>query len=455
MKRGSFITSILLVIAMLVTLAACGGSTTGDNNPSASTVTASTDSSAAANTPEAKKVSGKITFTAINGGDPEVKAFNEIIENYQKQSDVTVKLEELPSSNDYENIIKTRFATNDPPDIFYFWSGSNQYTNMQADTNLFDVTNEAFVNDLTEAVKSYQTVDGKIYGVPWGTYNALGVFYNKDVFTKLGLSLPNNYQEFLDICKKVKDAGITPVFEAAGTVWPTQIYTLCGFQSTIIPSIGGDEGLNKIINNQIKLKDIPAVKEVFTQYYELNKLGYMNKDVASATYDMQEEAISNGTAAMVIQGDWMLPDLESKFQKADSLGYFPLPSASDKGIASLYPPKQLFISKAGKNVDAALDFMRYMTKTENLNIWYANNAGIPVYKSATATQFAPQKDILNYINNNQGTIQIQLRTKASFVDFDKICQELILSGNVDKAVTMLNDKYLKDGKDKQIAEFMQ
>jgi raffinose/stachyose/melibiose transport system substrate-binding protein len=460
MKRRLFFTSILLVIAMLLTLTACGGTTTNDSDqstaPTVTSAASTADSGAAASTvPEVKKASGKISFTAINGGDAEVKAFNEIIENFQKQSDVQVKLEELPSSNDYENIIKTRFATNDPPDIFYFWSGSNQYSNMQADTSLVDVTGEEFVGDLTDAIKTYQTVDGKIYGVPWGTYNAMGVFYNKSVFTKLGLSTPNNYQEFLNICKTVKDAGITPIFEAAGTVWPTQIFTLCGFQSIVLPTIGGDEGVDKIANNKIQLKDIPALKDVFTRYYDLNKLGYMNKNLASATYEMQQEAIANGTAAMVVQADWMLPDVQSKYGKADDLGYFPLPSDTGTGVSSLYPPKQLFISKDGKNVDGALEFMRYMTKTDSLNIWYKNNAGIPVYKSATATQYAPQNEISEYIKNNQGMIQIQLRIKAGFTDFDKICQELILSGDVDKAVQQMNDKYLKDGKDKQIPEFMQ
>lgn len=454
MKKVSIITSMLLVFALVLSLAACGQSSS-DKNSAAATTTAAGNSTAAATTAEVKKASGKITFTAINGGDTEVQAFNEIIENYQKQSDVEVKLESLPNSNDYENIIKTRFATNDPPDVFYFWSGSNQYTNMKADTSLVEVTNEEFVNDLTDAIKAYQTVNGKIYGVPWGTYNALGVFYNKAVFSKLGVSLPNNYQDFLNICKAAKDAGITPVFEAAGTVWPTQIFTLCGFQSIIYPAMGGEEGVDKIVNNKVKLKDIPELKDVFTKYYELNKLGYMNKDLASATYDMQEEAISKGTAAMILQGDWMLPDLQSKFKNADELGYFPLPSDKDKGIASLYPPKQLFISKNGKNIDGALDFVRYMTKTDSLNIWYKLNAGIPVYKSATATQYAPQKDIFEYIKSNQGIVQIQLKIKAGFADFDKICQELILTGNVDKAIQMMNDNYLKDGKDKQIPEFME
>lgn len=417
------------------------------------TLTTSGIVSAAAKTTASAKSGSEITFTAINGGDNEVKAFNSIIANFTKETGIKVKLEELPSSNDYENIIKTRFATNDPPDLFYFWSGANQYRNMQADTNLVDMTKEAYVKDLTDAIKTYQTVDGKIYGIPWGTYNAMGVYYNKKVFSKLRLNVPNNYKEFLSICKAVKAAKITPVFEAAGTVWPTQIYTLCGFQSMIIPTIGGDAGVAKLVKNQLKLKDIPALKDVFSRYYALNKQGYMNKDLASATYDQEEKALSSGTAAMVFQADWMLPDIQTKYGNANDIGYFPLPSDTGKGVASLYPAKQIFVSKNGKNVDAAMQFARYLTKPQSLNIWYKLNPGIPVYKTANADLFSAQKDIMKFINTKKGMIQIQLRIDAGFADFDKICQELIITGNVDKAVKTLNDNYVKDGRDKQLSGF--
>jgi raffinose/stachyose/melibiose transport system substrate-binding protein len=462
MKKSSLLIAIMLVVSIMFSAIGCGKAVS--DNTSNSTVASSSDNtaesastgtstSAQETTATEPKASGEISLTAINGGDNEVKAFNEIIENFQKESAVKVKLEELPSSNDYENIIKTRFATNDPPDIFYFWSGANQYQNMKADTSLVDLTNENFVNDLTDAIKTYQTVDGKIYGIPWGSYNAMGAFYNKNVFSKLNINIPNNYNEFLDICKTVKAAGITPVFEGAGTVWPTQIFSLCGFQTFVTPAIGGEDGVQKLTKNEIKLKDMPALKDVFTRYYALNKSGYMNKDLASATYDQEEKALSSGTAAMVFQADWMLPDIQTKYNNADDIGYFPLPSDTDKGVASLYPTKQIFISKDGKNVPAALEFARYMTKTDSLNIWYKYNPGITVYKSATSSQYTAQKDIMQYINSNKGMIQIQLRTAASFTDFDKICQELIITGNVDKAVQKMNDAYLKDGKDKQIAGF--
>jgi raffinose/stachyose/melibiose transport system substrate-binding protein len=394
-----------------------------------------------------------ITFTALNNGESEVTAFEEIFKSFEKATGNKVELQELPNSNEYENIIKIRFSTNDPPDIFYFYAGPNEYVTLRANENLMEVTGEKFVKTLTDAVRDFYTVDKKVYGIPWGSYNALGVFYNKDVFKKAGVSVPKNYKDFLNICEKLKKAGITPVYEAGKTVWPTQIFTLCGFQSLVMPTIKGAEGVQRLKENKLRIKDIPELKRVFERYYNLKTKGFMNEDLMSATYEMQESALVNGEAAMVFQGDWIMPDLDKKFGNSNKIGYFPLPSDNNSGVASLYPPKQLFVTKTTKNANVAMELARFMTKPENVNIWYKYNPGIPVYKNSQSKLYPSQQDIFNYIKTGKGIVQIQLALTAGFMDFDKICQEFIITGDADKAVTRMDENYLKDGKNKKIPGF--
>ena len=397
----------------------------------------------------------KITFTTLGNGDPEAKAFDAIFAAYAKKSGNSVQQQILPDVNEYENIIKTRFATNDPPDIFYFFTGPNEYTTLQAEKNLMDFSKEDFLKNLSSAVRDFYTVNGKIYGIPWGTYNAMGVLYNKDVFAKVGVKPPANYADFLAICEKIKQAGITPLYEAGKTGWPVQIFSLAGFQTFVLPAIGGADGVAKLGSNQLRIKDIPAIRDVFTRQYALKTKGYFNKDFAAGTYDMQQEALATGKAAMAFQADWMLPSIAQKWPDAvDMIGFFPLPSDTDAGVPSLYPPKQIMISKNAKHPAVALDLLRFMTTPDALQMWYSANPGIPVYTNVQTKLFAAQQDIFDLIKAGKGAINIQLLLPSGYVpDYDKVTQQFMMTGNVDKTIQQMDESYAQQGKDKKIPGF--
>jgi raffinose/stachyose/melibiose transport system substrate-binding protein len=397
----------------------------------------------------------KITFTTLSGGGPESDAFNEIFAAFNKSTGHTVNMQNLPNVNDYENIIKTRFATNDPPDLFYFFAGANEYNTLQADKNLVDLSKEELLKNLSTAVRDFYTVNGKVYGVAWGTYNALGVLYNKDVFAKVGVQLPKNYADFLAICEKVKKAGITPIYEAGKTGWPVQIFSLSGFQTFVLPSIGGSEGVRKLGANQLRIKDIPAIRDVFERQLALKKLGYFNKDLAAGTYELQQEALATGKAAMALQGDWMLPSVAAKFpDDVNTIGFFSLPSDMDEGTPTLYPPKQLMVAKNGKHVKETLQLLRFMTTADSLGVWHKHNPGIPVYTNVETKIFAAQQDIFNLIKAGKGAINVQLILPSNYVpDYDKVCVELIMNGNVDATIAKMDSTYVQQGKDKKIPGF--
>lgn len=445
--------SLSLVAAMAMgTLAACGSD--NDKTPSSASSGGASPSATGSASPAPNKEPVKLTFATMANGDAEANAFKEIFASFEKETGNKVDFQILPDVNQYENIIKTRFATQDAPDIFYFFAGPNEYVTMQAEKNLVDMTGESYVGNLTSAVKDFYTVDSKIYGVPWGSYNAMGVLYNKEAYQKNGLSLPKNYAELLANAEKLKAAGVTPFYEAVKTGWPTQIYPLAAFQSFVMPTIGGEEGVQKLVGNTLGFADIPEMKKVFERQYELKTKGYYNKDILAGTYENQQEALATGTAAMAFQADWMLPEISKRFgDKVDNIGFFPLPSDNDEGIVSLYPPKQIFVTKTSPRVEAAKELARFMTKPESLAVWYKYNPGIPVYNGIEAQLFTGQKEVYKYIEEGKGIIQIQLRLPAGIIDFDKITQELVGKGNAQKAVEQMDKNYRLDGKNKKIPGF--
>lgn len=395
-----------------------------------------------------------VTLTFVKSNDSTLNGMEEIFKNFEAKTGNKVEIQSLPGGNDFETVVKTRFATKDFPDIMLYFPGTAQYDSLRAADNLLDLAAEPYIADMTDAAKNFQTMDGKIYGLPWGSFSSMGVIYNKDVFGKVGVSIPKNYADFLSICERIKAAGIIPIQEAGKDAWPVQVFSLAGWETFVDPVIG-KEGIAKLNKNEMKLSEIPQIKDMFTRQVELKKKGYLNKNLLSATYDMQQEAIAKGAAAMIIQGEWILPDIKKKFgdDTVNKLGMFPIPSDNDAGIAALYPPAQILIPKAGKNVETAKELARFITQKDSLEIWYKNNPGIPVYKTVETKLMAPQEDMFKFAKEGKAEINIQSRLRPQFLEYDKITQTLIMSGNVDEAVKKFDENYRKDGKNKQFPGF--
>ena len=51
------------------------------------------------------------------------------------------------------------------------------------------------------------------------TTNPLAVYYNKDIFAQYDLQVPTTEEEFLAVCKTLKDNGVVPLAEGAGVNW--------------------------------------------------------------------------------------------------------------------------------------------------------------------------------------------------------------------------------------------
>lgn len=159
-----------------------------------------------------------------------------------------------------------------------------------------------------DGVFSQQTYDGKIYAVPLNIAAAC-VFYNTEMFEAAGVAVPTNWDEMLEACQKLQDAGYTPITISAGTAWCLSM--LCGYlcdrEGVDFAAIDAGEASwldEKVVSAANKMLEL-------SQYFQPTAAGDTN-DVATAGF-------YNGEAAMLIQGSWAIaqingsnPDFESK-----------------------------------------------------------------------------------------------------------------------------------------------
>lgn len=298
---------------------------------------------------------------------PEMQAtLQEIVDDYNKsQDDVKVKLTSVP---DPGTVLKTRIANGEAPDVINIYPQNADFKGWASDGQFVDLTEETDILDnLNDGAAEAYAVDSKIYNIPLTT-NVSGIYYNKDAFADLGIEVPNTLEEFQASVKKIKDDGQTPFAEALGDSW-----TVNGFgQLAWIQSAGGA----KEANDYLRFSDKGAItatdevtKNVAVYLDLLAGNGQSNSD--GALYADTVAAFAEGKALMMANGSWALTVINQQEPNFE-VGFFPMPglTADSPAMTVGAADMAVSISANSKNVDAAKDFVNYLSSAEAMQKYY-------------------------------------------------------------------------------------
>jgi raffinose/stachyose/melibiose transport system substrate-binding protein len=219
-------------------------------------------------------------------------------------------------------------------------------------------------------------VDGKQYGAPHDM-GAITVWYNKELLAKVGYdSFPTDYDDFLALIKKLKDAKIVPIALGGADKWPAM-----HIWSYLALRLGGAQLYQDALSgkNPAGFSD-PTFVQAAQMLSDLAKMGAFQEGFLGATYPDQGALVGNGKAAMEIMGQWA-PNVEkdsstSKAGIGDKLAAAPIPSIKGgKGAVTEVIGGGNGMA-VGKNApDAAVKFLMFLDNVEN-NAKYATAAGI-------------------------------------------------------------------------------
>ena len=102
---------------------------------------------------------------------------------------IKIEIETRGADAEGDNLVRTRLATEEMTDIFFYNSGS-LFQALNPERTLVDLTDEPFQANVLDSFKSVVTVGGRLYGAPMDTAMGGGVLYNKAIYADLGLSVP-------------------------------------------------------------------------------------------------------------------------------------------------------------------------------------------------------------------------------------------------------------------------
>ena len=372
--------SLLLSAAMAASLlVGCGSTassstdaTVATSSAAATSEAASTEEAEATATSEATEAASSETSADVSGElniihylteTPKLNALDGLVKGFESEyPNVKVNVEAMAMDN-YSDVIKLRFSTDEAPDIIF--GQPKSYTDLIDNGLIKDLSGQDFVSRLTESSLNCVTYNDGVYGVPLDQM-ANVVFYNKDIFEEQGLSVPTTYTEFIDTCKKLKDAGITPCAAgyqddiAYGANWYTIYYGSKWNQS---------QNNAQELMDGASLADYPGYSEALDQWREI-MLNYQNSDCKTVDTARAEQKFANGETAMIIIGTWGLGAI-MEYNPEGNFGGFTYPS--EDNADECYVPVSIddswMVSETTDNEAAALAFLEYATRSEVNSEW--------------------------------------------------------------------------------------
>jgi len=347
-----------------------------------------------------------------------------------KYPDVTeVEFEGL---KDYEKTLKIRMSSKELTDVVMVPTGiSNEDI-----PRYFAPLDDLGLNDKILFAET-RNIDGKQYGITIGA-KALGIVYNKKAFEKAGITeLPMTLDEFYEACEKLKAAGIIPFATNFKEKWP-----LSSFKNLGVVIAGDLQYLNDMRHDDAPFQVDSPIGQATMILKTIVDRGYAEPDLMSTNWEGSKKEIANGTMAMYMLGNWVIPQIIENGGKDEDIGFIPMP-VDNTGVPKGYVSEDFsyMVNKDSPNIETAKAFVKFMIEETD----YDEYSGLlPVLKGKEAT-LAQVQEFMAYnpvlfeaAPNNTDMVAIQNHAQ---IDWASLFQEAVMEDDLQKLFDGYNKKW--------------
>lgn len=324
--------------------------------------------------------SGKTTITYLSWETEEVA--RPLIEAFEAANpDISIDFSYSTPTAGYFQTLQTRIAGNQQPVVHRINPETKE--RLIGEGLVVDLTDEPFLAAVADANLRAYEADSRIYGASFGAW-AAGVVYNKDLLAQVGADgVPGTWDEFLSLCKQLKDAGLTPYRESVQDI-PSMFQAFLGAGYDVA---GDTEGEKKIFSGESTfVQEWPVPLK---QWYRVYEEGIVGAESISLTGTQIKEDFVAGNLAMFVTGPWDIPDLTAS---GINWGISPMPAApGGEPFATGAPdPGFAISSKAeGAELEAAKAFITFLASQDGLKL-AADNIGTLVNTSDFTVEVQPE-----------------------------------------------------------------
>ncbi len=318
------------------------------------------------------------TVTYMASNDWVMDAEMQLGEKFFEETGIKIDYQIVPSDQ-YTNLLMTKLNAGECTDIFGSQGGQfDVVTQLNVEKNALDLSGEAWASTVDPLAAAELSVGGKLYGQPIQDVSSVwAIAYNKQIFSKLGLSVPTTYDEFKAVCQAIKDSGVTPIYECVSDGWHHVLW----FPEMGVALENKEPGLAEKLNkNETTFAQSAAAVTLLTQVKELADLGYWGDNYMANAYADGPKNIASGEYAMMVANQGFATEVNAAYPDfpVSDIGFFVIPLLDNQTLNMNPVGPSRFVYSGSPNADAAKQYLAYIAKPENLQYMIDN---VPKYNT--------------------------------------------------------------------------
>lgn len=312
--------------------------------------------------------SEKVTLKMVDWSDSTKARREEYNKKFMAENpNVTIEYTTL-TAGQFKEVVVSSIKGGNAPDLFPIPNGMNLKEvvsegwyiplNDYMDEEFFDTFMEGSLNE------GITNLNNNTYLLPeaLNITNTL-MYYNKTVLKEAGITeeeLPKTWSEFVDICKRVSEAGkgkFYGIIESGAQ--PNRLELAIRSFASLDGAKTGDISQILMVDGKNTI-DSEGMKNAFKLYEDLTKVGGFHPDTTLLKAPEARALFAQGQAAFIIQGAWSIATWKTENPELD-YGVMPLPrpDSGQKGkIPYLGSQPWIGISSNCKNPDIAAKYLK-------------------------------------------------------------------------------------------------
>lgn len=333
----------------------------------------------------------------------------------------------------YRELLEKRLKSSDPDDIYII--NAEDVLAFEKAGYWLDLSEMNFVDNLSDAALYQSMYNGKVFSVPL-SFTGFGFVWNVKMLKSYGLTVPQNLNEFLNVCEVLLSNGILPYGANKG------------YGLTTIAMAAGLSELYKSENQLELIDDLNSGKTPISRYlkkgYEFLAMmiekGYLDPQQALNSTPQKEdmEMFFNEECAFVSLSLGWLYEIDLDAFEVQMTG---LPILDEGAVAIYGASNRLCVNPNSRHLETALEFIEMVGSPEALEMSAQLEHSM---SSASGSNAAPTAESASIVDLLQQPGQIPNQDFAlhfnTWESIRDVARTLCSGSSVEQACELLDEK---------------